>query len=132
MKSTIGETIRQLRREKELSAETLGAFAGVSSGAIYSYEKGVAIPPLNVIEKIAKKFEMTPEELLGYSKTKSQNTTNYKDELVEHLKRENQRLLWMLDKYIPGIATVGSNFSEVTIHAGGAYEYEPRVVALAA
>jgi transcriptional regulator with XRE-family HTH domain len=90
MKSTIGKKIRQLRRERDMSAETLGASVGVTSGAIYSYEKGVATPPLEVIEKIAKALGVQTETLLidSEKETKSFSENPWKDAMIEALQSE--------------------------------------------
>ena len=49
---TIGEVIKELRHELNLSQEELAKLAGVSKAAIGNYELGYLRPPIRVLRKI--------------------------------------------------------------------------------
>lgn len=68
----IGETIKMLRKSKDMSQEELGKRLGVGRAAVNKYEKGIVENiPLKTIEKIAEIFNVSPIYLVGWdSKTK--------------------------------------------------------------
>ena len=50
---TLGETIRELRREKSLSQEQLAERTGLSRQTIYKWESGQAAPDLENLKTLA-------------------------------------------------------------------------------
>ena len=64
MKS-VGETIADLRAEREMGQKELAALLNVSVGTISNYEKGVHFPDLDSLRKIADIFDVTVDYLLG-------------------------------------------------------------------
>lgn len=61
----IGEKITQLRKEKGLSQTELADIIKASREAISKYERGEAIPSVEVAAKIADVFEVTIDFLIG-------------------------------------------------------------------
>lgn len=64
----IGEfskTLHNLRRERSVSQEELGAFVGVNKSTISKYERGIIVPTLDVAKKIADFFGVTIEYLVN-------------------------------------------------------------------
>lgn len=61
----IGEKITQLRKEKRLSQTDLAEAIKASREAISKYERGEAIPSVEVAKKIADVFEVTIDFLIG-------------------------------------------------------------------
>jgi transcriptional regulator with XRE-family HTH domain len=61
----ISEKITQLRKEKGLSQTDLAKAIGASREAISKYERGEAIPSVEVAAKIADVFEVTIDFLTG-------------------------------------------------------------------
>lgn len=61
----ISEKITQLRKEKGLSQTDLAKAIGASREAISKYERGEAIPSVEVAAKIADVFEVTIDLLTG-------------------------------------------------------------------
>jgi DNA-binding XRE family transcriptional regulator len=48
-----GERLRQLRTERNIAADELGAAVGLTRSAILSYERGCSVPPVRVLAKLA-------------------------------------------------------------------------------
>ena len=65
--SKFGERLRALRRERDLGQKEIAALCGLSPSSIGKYEKGSRTPPPDVISKLADKFGVTTDYLLGKS-----------------------------------------------------------------
>lgn len=66
---TMGERIRILRKQHNMTQEELGLKLGVSKTAIVKYEKGqVENLPRSTIEKMAILFGVTPSYLMCFDK----------------------------------------------------------------
>ena len=59
----IGERIRQLRHERNLTQEELGKRMGLLSGNVARYENGRNRPRKKMLERFAKAFEISLETL---------------------------------------------------------------------
>ena len=78
---TMGERIKQLRRQKGLTQEELGKYIGVKKAAIMKYEKGnVQNMKRSSIETLSKLFDVTPSYLmcLEENENNNDNKLNYK------------------------------------------------------
>ena len=53
---TIGQRIAQKRRELSLSQEALGAELGVSRQAIYKWESDAAVPEIDKLITLSRRF----------------------------------------------------------------------------
>lgn len=62
---TVGNNIRRLRLDKGLTQTELGQKVGVDQKVITSYERGVSVPPLDKLLKLAATFEVSLDELAG-------------------------------------------------------------------
>lgn len=60
----IGDRIRELRKEKDISQEELGKVAGVTTSAIGMYETNVRQPSYEVLKKICEYFDVSSDYLL--------------------------------------------------------------------
>lgn len=60
----VGHNLQRLREERGVSRERLAVLLDKSEGAIRHYEKGRALVPLPVIEKIAEFFGVSPLVML--------------------------------------------------------------------
>ena len=64
---TMGERIRTLRKQNNMSLEELGSKLGVGRSAILKYEKGqVQNLPRVKIEKMASLFGVSPEYIMAF------------------------------------------------------------------
>lgn len=64
---TIGEKIKQIRKEKGLTQKALGELLSISEGMVRQYELGIRNPKIETIEKIASALKISPFEIMGYS-----------------------------------------------------------------
>ena len=71
---TIGERIKQKRKELRMNADELGTKIGKDRSTIYRYEKGdIEKLPLDILEPIAKALQTTPQYLMGWTETQQKN-----------------------------------------------------------
>lgn len=72
----LGENIKRLRKEKELTQENLADFLGVSFQSISKWERGESYPDITMLPSIASFFEISTDELLGIDKSKREEKIN--------------------------------------------------------
>ena len=74
----LGNKIRSLREEYNLTQKELSSKIGLTPKMISFYENNQRIPPLDILIKLSKLFNITIDQLVGNSITKeSTNTYNY-------------------------------------------------------
>ena len=67
---TTGERIKRLRKDLGLSADELGEMIGKDRSTIYRYERGdIETATIDVIPRLAKALQTTPQHILGWDKT---------------------------------------------------------------
>lgn len=64
---TVGEKVKQIRKEKGLTQKALGELLSISEGMVRQYELGIRNPKIETIEKIASALKISPFEIMGYS-----------------------------------------------------------------
>ena len=69
MELPIGQTIRRLRRERDLTQEEMAAHLGISFQAISKWERGDGYPDVTMLPALAHYFGVSVDELLGASET---------------------------------------------------------------
>ncbi|OSA84121.1 transcriptional regulator [Clostridium botulinum] len=87
----LGDRLKELREEKQLTQEELGKFLNVSRQAISSYESEDTEPSISNLIKLADIFNVSLDYLLG--RTKERYNLNLKD-------KKNKELLLDLIKVI--------------------------------
>lgn len=71
---TVGERIKQRRKDLNMSANALGIKLGVNRSTVCRYESGyIEKLPLDILEPIAKALETTPQYLLGWEVEREKN-----------------------------------------------------------
>lgn len=65
MKLTLGENIRRLRREKNMTQEQLAEALAVSFQAVSRWENSATYPDIELLPAIAERFSVSVDELLG-------------------------------------------------------------------
>lgn len=60
----IGQFLKELRNEKELTQERFAEILGVSNRSISRWENGVNMPDLDLLIQIAEYFDVSMEEIL--------------------------------------------------------------------
>lgn len=68
MKLNIGDTIKHLRRERNITQEELGDILGVSYQSISRWETGACYPDMELLPAISDFFGVTVDKLLGINK----------------------------------------------------------------
>ena len=68
----LSENIKRLRREKELTQETLAEFLGVTFQSVSNWERGESYPDITILPEIASFFKVSIEELLGINKAEDE------------------------------------------------------------
>lgn len=66
-KVSLGEQIKKLRTSKKMTLSVMAERTGVTISTISAYENETRTPSLDVLVKIAKLFNVTTDNLLGYS-----------------------------------------------------------------
>lgn len=61
----LGQRIKQLRQEHDITQKELADFLGVTPKAVSFYELGQRMPPNEMILKLAQKFCVSTDYLLG-------------------------------------------------------------------
>ncbi len=69
---SIGNTIRRLRRERDMTQEQLAEYLGITSRAVSQWECEKTAPDLSQIPVLAHIFEVTADELLGIDTAKEE------------------------------------------------------------
>ena len=82
---TVGERIKQLRKEKRLTQGDLAKRLGVSQAMITQYENHQREPKkFDTIKKIAAALEVTPEDILGKDLVNTLREEERFDNTVDH------------------------------------------------
>jgi len=63
----LGENIRKLRQEREITQETLADFLGVTFQSVSRWERSKSYPDITLLPRIAQLFHITIDELFGYT-----------------------------------------------------------------
>lgn len=86
----IGETIRKLRKEKNITQEELANFIGVSYQSVSKWERCESYPDITLVPSIASFFSVTTDFLLGVNTADKENRIKEYDEKYESLKGEKR------------------------------------------
>jgi len=88
MKLMIGENLRQLRRERDITQEELARILGVTYQSVSRWENGSCYPDVELIPTIAGFFGTTTDKLMGVSETAEQaRVKELKEQYQEALSR---------------------------------------------
>jgi len=71
MNNYIGENIRNLRRQKNITQEELSEYLNVTFQTISKWERGENLPDINMLVALANYFDVSTDELLGMDKLKN-------------------------------------------------------------
>ena len=83
----LGKTIMELRKEADMSREDLAKYLDVGRTTINGYERDVIVPPPDKLMKMADKFNVSVDYLLG-------RTTIRNDEQHQMLKVDVEKMLF--------------------------------------
>ena len=64
---TVGDRIRQVRQEQDVTQQELADYIGVSKQAVYKYENNIVTNiPTDKVDAIAKRLKVSPAYLMGW------------------------------------------------------------------
>ena len=89
-----GENIKRLRKEKEMTQETLADFLGVSFQTISKWERGETYPDITMLPVIASFFDVSIDDLLGVNKAREEDRINEYLNLYEEMKLKDLTLTY--------------------------------------
>ena len=78
----IGEFLRDLRKEKDMTQEELAERFGVSSRSVSRWENGITMPELGILVELADFYEVDIKELID-GERKSKNMNNETKETLQ-------------------------------------------------
>ena len=76
MVKTIGDTIKELRKQRKITQELLAEEIGVTPQAISRWERNVGYPDVSQIVPLAKAFGVSTDEILGASNGSDEEQIN--------------------------------------------------------
>ena len=76
--TTIGERIRQLRKQAKLSQTQLALLLGIDHSTISKYERGERKVPMDMLVPLAKTLKVSTDYLLGNSDKRYLDSDNEK------------------------------------------------------
>ncbi len=76
MKLNIGENIKRLRKQRDLTQEELAEILGVSCQSISRWEKGLCYPDMELIPIISSLFDISIDNLMGIDNIAEENSVN--------------------------------------------------------
>ena len=83
MTINIGETIKHLRKEKNITQETLADFLGVTNQSISKWERGEAYPDITFLPAIASFFGTSVESVVLLVKLPPDDVVNIELDLTK-------------------------------------------------
>ncbi len=87
-----GENLKKLRKEKEMTQETLAEFLGVSFQTISKWERGETYPDITMLPVISRFFEISIDDLLGINKSREEEQINEYLKLYDEMKLKDLTL----------------------------------------
>lgn len=77
MTINIGQTIKSMRMEKDITQETLANFLGVTNQSISKWERNETYPDITMLPAIASFFSTSVDNLLGINKIEQEKKQEY-------------------------------------------------------
>lgn len=90
MNVKIGENIKRLRKERDMTQEQLAAELGVSFQAVSRWELGTTYPDIALLPVIAAYFDVTVDELLGVDMARREEEIREIQEQSKKLRHEGK------------------------------------------
>ena len=74
---TVGDLIRQVRQEQDVTQQELADYIGVSKQAVYKYENNIVTNiPTDKVDAIAKRLKVSPAYLMGWEEQPTPKPTS--------------------------------------------------------
>lgn len=131
----LSENLKRLRREKNLTQETLAEFLGVTFQSISNWERGESYPDIAMLPEIAGFFKVSVDELLGINRAENEaeivnaleeydnlTDTDLKHELIIKLKKKFPNDFRVLLRYMTFLVHFKEMTPEITAKIISIYE----------
>ncbi len=93
---TVGDRIRQVRIEKDITQQELADCAGVSKQAVYKYENNIVTNiPMDKLSLIASKLGVTPCFLMGW-----EDNNSVPDTIKAALQQEDGKVAEIMELFV--------------------------------
>ena len=79
----MGEKLKSLRIEKNLTQKQVADRIGLAISAVSSYESGTRYPSYDALVKLARIFHVSTDYLLGITNTRNIDVTGLNDNEIE-------------------------------------------------
>lgn len=114
----LGENIKRLRREKELTQETLAEFLGVTFQSVSNWERGESYPDITMLPVIAGFFKVSVDALLGVNKAEDEAEIIKELEAYDNLSDEKlkQEIIDRLKEKFPNDFRVLLRYMTCLVH----------------
>ncbi len=104
-----GENLKRLRKEKELTQETLADFLGVTFQTISKWERCETYPDITMLPTVARFFGVSVDYLIGVDKMENMQKINEYLKLYETMKLKDRHLV--LSELQKGVKEFPGEFS---------------------
>ena len=117
MKLTLGENIRRLRREKNMTQEQLAETLAVSFQAVSRWENSTTYPDIELLPAIAERFSVSVDELLGIPESEKEKQADallmrYADILnYEYPSADEEKRIGLRDELAKTVTALRRDFS---------------------
>lgn len=109
MKLNIGDTIKHLRKEKDITQEELADILGVSYQSVSRWETGICYPDMELLPLISKFFGVTVDKLLNVDEAiENQKVTEYLQRFQEAISQG--KIYDCIDIARQGVSEYPNNF----------------------
>lgn len=86
----VSDRLAAIRKERQLSQSDLGTKVGLHTNAIGRYERGEAIPSVDVAAKLAKALDVSLDYLIGLTNLELNNVTLHRIEQINNLPKDDR------------------------------------------
>lgn len=103
IKKLLGENIRRIRWDKNLTQETFSEKIGIEPSSLSNIENGKTLPSTQTIINIQQKFEVSPNEIFDFDIDYLKNSKYLEEAIanaVQKLDLEKKRALYKIVKAI--------------------------------
>lgn len=87
---TIGEKIRELRREENITQEQLAEYLNISCQAVSKWENNVTLPDITLVVPLANFFGVTPDTLFDFDREREEAELKEYEERAQRLNNQGK------------------------------------------
>lgn len=98
----IGDFIIEERKKKQLTQDELASMLYVTRQAVSKWERGVALPNYESLEKMCEIFDVTPNEILAGERKQKENI-DYVDNIMIDVLKDNRKRIKKIIRFASSI-----------------------------